>query len=101
MLRDPDDDGQGIGRGGGGHGRGPETTGSRQEGRAQRDVDARNDHENTLPLGGRVVGHVRLYRERGEGGGGRERRAPQKIRQGTKSVEISRRDKDRGQEPRD
>ena len=32
----------------------------------------RDDHENTLPLVGRVSGHVRLYEERGEGGGRRE-----------------------------
>ena len=64
-LRDPDDEGQGIGRGG------EDTdwdrrrqeadrkpTGSRQEGRAQRDADAQNDHKTTLPLGGRVEGHI-------------------------------------------
>ena len=28
----------------------------------------REDHENTLPLVGRVSGHVRLYEERGGGG---------------------------------
>ena len=38
--------------------------GGRQEGRVQgeRQVeDTRGDHENTLPLGWRVLGHVRLY----------------------------------------
>ena len=29
----------------------------------------REDHENTLPLVGRVLGQVRLYEERGRGGG--------------------------------
>ena len=63
-LQDPGYEGQGVGRGGGGHGRGP-ASGSRQEGRGQRDADEQNDHENTLPFIGRVVGHVRLYGERG------------------------------------
>ena len=30
----------------------------------------RGDHENNLPLVGRVSGKVRLYGERGRGGGG-------------------------------
>ena len=42
---------------------------TRQEGRGQRDADDQNDHENTLPFIGRVVGHVRLYGERGKRGG--------------------------------
>ena len=66
MLREPYDDGQGIGRGGGGgHRQGPETAGSRQKGRAQQDAVAQNNHKNTFSLGGRVVGHVQLYGERG------------------------------------
>ena len=38
--------------------------------RGQRDADEQNDHENTLPFIGRVVGHVWLYGERGRGRGG-------------------------------
>ena len=53
-------------------------SGSRQEGRGQRDADEQNDHENNLPFIGREVGHIRLYEERG--GGGSERRAPRKLR---------------------
>ena len=42
---------------------------------------ARGDHENTLPFVGRVLGQVRLYRERGRGeGGGRQRIAPRSLR---------------------
>ena len=41
--------------------------GSHQEGRGQRDADA-HAHKTTLPFVGRVVGHVRLYGERGLGG---------------------------------
>ena len=90
---------------GGGRGRyvrGPETSGIRQKGRSQRDADARNDHKNTLPLGGRVVGRVRLYGERGRGGGGAERdrhheKFDEEPRVLTKAVGL----KDRGQEPRD
>ena len=61
-------------------------SGSQQEGRGQQDADERNGHENTLPLGGRAVVHVRLYGERG-GGGVRERRAPIKIRRETNRVD--------------
>ena len=61
----------------------------RPDGRAQRSRGARSDHEKTLPLGGRVKGHVRLYGERGRGGGGQkeERRAPQESR-GKSSVGV-------------
>ena len=38
---------------------------SQQDGRAQRGRGARSEHENNLPLGGRVQGHVQLYGERG------------------------------------
>ena len=46
---------------------------SRPDGQAQRSRGARSDHENTLPLGGIVEGHVQLYRERGRGVGGADR----------------------------
>ena len=46
---------------------------SSPDGRAQRSRGARSDHENTLPLGGRVEGHVRWYGERGRGVGGADR----------------------------
>ena len=70
----PKDDGQGIGRGGGGgHRRGTEISISQQEGRDQRSEGARSDHENTLPLGGRVLGHLRLYGEGGRGEGGEDK----------------------------
>ena len=55
--------------------------GSHQEGRGQRDADA-HSNETTLPVVGRVVGHVRLYGERGRGGGGSERRAPRILQRG-------------------
>ena len=45
----------------------------RQEVRARGDrtgEDERGDHENNVPLGGRVLGHVRLYGQRGRGDGG-------------------------------
>ena len=44
------------------------------------------DHENTLPLLGRVLRQVRLYGERGRGGQ-TERRAPQESR-GKSSVGV-------------
>ena len=50
-------------------------SGIRQEGLAQRGEGARSDHKNTLPLRGRLLGHIRLYEERRRGVG-RERRAP-------------------------
>ena len=85
MLPDPDkDNGHGIGRGGGGgHGRGPEAL-RRPTGRpgpgGRRVEGARGDHENTLPLGGRVLGQVRLCGERGRGWvGDRQRQAPQSL----------------------
>ena len=65
--------------GGGGHGTGPESRLGRQEVRARGDrrgEGKRGEHENKLPLGGRVLGHVRLYGERGRGA--EERRAPRK-----------------------
>ena len=46
-------------------------SGGRQEGRVQQDEVAQSDHKNTLPLGGRVVGHRWLYGERGRGGADR------------------------------
>ena len=48
------------------------SVGSHQEGWGQQDADA-YAHESTLPFVGRVLGHIRLYRERGrEWGGQRE-----------------------------
>ena len=41
----------------------------RPDGRVQRGRGAWGDHENTLPLGGRVEVQVRLYGERGRGVG--------------------------------
>ena len=64
--------------GGGGHGR-RLASGSRQEGRGQRDADEQNAHETTLPFVGRVVGYVRLYGERGREGGQRETGTKRKI----------------------
>ena len=87
--------------GGGGNIRGQETSGSRQEGRAQRDADARNDHENTLMLGGRVVGHIRLYRERGRGGRAERDGHHGKFDEGPRVLTRAVRLKDLGQEPRD
>ena len=62
------------------------------------DAGARNDHENNLPLGGRVVGHVQLHGERG--GGGADRDGHHEINEGprvsTNVVGL----KDRGQAPR-
>ena len=52
---------------------------SKQDGRVQRGRGLRSDHKNTLPLGGRVEGQVRLYGERG-GGGQTERWAPQESK---------------------
>ena len=74
VLRYPEDDGHGIGRG-----EGEDTDGDRrlsggqQEGRVQRGEGTRSDDENNLPLRGRVLGHVRLYGERGRGGVGGDR----------------------------
>ena len=76
--------------GGGGHGRGT-ASGIRQEGRGQRDADERNDHKNTLPLGGRVEGHIRLYREMGRGGGAEIETGTKKNSTRAKSVDKSRR----------
>ena len=57
-------------QGGGGGGTRTETgVRSHQEGRGHQDADA-YAHKTTLPFVGRVVGHVRLYGEKGEGGGG-------------------------------
>ena len=66
VLQDPEDDGHGIGRGD--MDRDRRRSGGPQEGRVHRGEGARSDHENTLPLGGRVLGHIRLYGERGRGG---------------------------------
>ena len=57
--------------------------------RGQQDADEQNDHENTFPFIGRVVGHVRLYRERGGVGGQRE----------TGTTKKSTRDQDCQQKP--
>ena len=60
---DQDTHGDGIGRGGG-HGTGPERHLGRQEVRDRGDrrgEGERGDHKNTLPLGGRLLGHLRLY----------------------------------------
>ena len=59
---------------------------SQQDGRVQQGRGARSDHKNTLPLGGRVEGQVRLYGERGRGGG-RQRDGHRKIRRGKSSVD--------------
>ena len=59
-------------------------SGGQQEGRFQRGEGARSEHENNLLLGGRVLGHVRLYRERG---GGADRDGRHGHRRGTKSVD--------------
>ena len=64
-------EGHGVGRGGG-RKRTETGVGRHQEGRGQRDADA-YAHETTLPFVGRVVGHVRLYGERGRGGRGAAR----------------------------
>ena len=50
--------------GGGGHGTGSDRRLGRQEVRDRGDrrgEGERGDHKNTLPFGGRVLGHVRLY----------------------------------------
>ena len=44
-----------------------EVDGSEARGNRQGEGE-RDDHENTLPLVGRVSGQVRLYEERGRGG---------------------------------
>ena len=62
--------GDGLGRGG--HGTGSERRLGRQEVQDRGDrwgEGERGDRKNTLPLGGRVLVHVRLYGERGRGGG--------------------------------
>ena len=52
-------------------------SGGQQDGQDQRGEGARSDHKNTLLLGGRVLGHVHLYGERGKREGGQtERQAP-------------------------
>ena len=84
MISDTDNnDGHGIGRWGGGHGTGTgRRLGGRQEVRLQggwRVEGAQCDHENTLPLGGRVLVDVQLYGERGRGGGDRQRQAPRSL----------------------
>ena len=45
---------------------GTEVDGSKARGN-QRGEGERDDHENTIPLDGRVSGQVRLYGERGRG----------------------------------
>ena len=63
MRPDQDTHGNGLGREGG-HGTGSERRLGRQEGRDRGDrrgEGERGDHENTLPLEGRVLGQVRLY----------------------------------------
>ena len=64
-------------------------------------MDARNDHKNTLLLGGRVVGHLQLYGEKGGGGvverDGHNEKFDEGPRVSTKAVGL----KDQGQEPRD
>ena len=71
-LPDPDDEGHGVGRGGG---RKRTETGVRKPtGRpGPAGCGCENAHETTLPFVGRVVGYVRLYGERGRGGGGAAR----------------------------
>ena len=69
VLRDPEDDGHGIGRGGGEDTDGDRRrSGGRQEGRGQQGEGARGATTKKHPLGGRVLGHIRLYGERGRGG---------------------------------
>ena len=60
---------------------------SRPDGRAQRSRGARSDHENTLPLGGRVEGNVRLYGQRGRGVGGADRETGMQDARGNSSVD--------------
>ena len=69
---DQDTHGDGMGRG---HGTGSERRLGRQEVRDREDrrgEGERGNHENNLPLGGRVLGQVGLYGERGRGGGRRD-----------------------------
>ena len=88
VLQDPEDDRHGIGGGGGEDTNGDRRReGGRKEGRVQQGEGARSDHENTLPLGGRVLGHVRLYGEMGRGGRGQTERRVQRPSRGIKSVE--------------
>ena len=71
MLQDPEDDGHGVGGVGG-------TDGDRSVQEADRKASSSEmrvrkvTKKNTLPLGGRVMGHARLYGERE----GRRRRRP-------------------------
>ena len=67
-LRDPKDNGHVIGTGGEDTDGDWRHSGGQQERRFQRCEGARSDHENNLLLGGRVLGHVRLYEESGGGG---------------------------------
>ena len=79
-------DGDELGRGG--HGTGSERRLGRQEARDRSDrrgEGERGNHENTLPLGGRVLGHIRLYGERGRGG--QKRDGHHENPRGTKSDE--------------
>ena len=55
------------------------STGPRPGGH-RRGEGERDDHENTLPLVGRVSGQVRLYREREGGWGGRRETGTTKPR---------------------
>ena len=73
--------------GGGGQVTGSERHLGRQEFLDKGDRWGEGDHENTLPLGGRVLGHVRLYGERGRRGGGHTKDGHHKNPRGTKSDE--------------
>ena len=76
----------------GGHVTGPERRLGRQEVRDRGDQwgeGERGDHENTLPLEGRVLGQVRLYGERGRGGGGRRETGTTKTHKGPRATKGS------------
>ena len=69
----------------GGHDSGYEVDGYEARGN-RRGEGERDDHENTLPLVGRVSGQVRLYEERGRGGvGGKKRDGHHNNREGTRA----------------
>ena len=61
----------------------------------------RTTTKNTLPLGGRVEGHIRLYGERGKEGKGERDRNHEKLDEGPRVSKKFAGLKDRGQEPRD
>ena len=70
---------------------------SQQDGRGQRGAHA---HKTTLPFVGRVVGHVRLYGERGREGGAERDGHQEKFDEGPRVSATAAGLKDQGQEPR-